>query len=117
LIKVDVEGMQCDVLEGARETIARHRPVLFVENNVAEISSATIGLIDALGYDAYWFVSGYFNPANCFGNQENVFAPYRPEVNLLCFHRSARTDIHGLPKVAGSNDTWHDALARSGQFP
>jgi FkbM family methyltransferase len=112
LIKVDVEGMQCDVLEGARETITAHRPVLFVENNVDDLSRATIGLIDSLGYDAYWFVSRYFNRANCFGNQDDVFACFQPEVNLVCFHRSARTVIHGLPKVRGMDDNWRDALAR-----
>lgn len=31
IIKVDVEGSELDVLEGARETIARHRPSLIVE--------------------------------------------------------------------------------------
>ncbi len=31
LIKVDVEGMEPDVLEGAYQTIAKHRPILWVE--------------------------------------------------------------------------------------
>ena len=57
LIKVDVEGMECDVLEGARETIARYRPVLFVENNTVERSPATITFLDSLEYDAYWHIS------------------------------------------------------------
>ena len=30
-IKIDVEGMEMHVLNGARETIARHRPLLYVE--------------------------------------------------------------------------------------
>jgi len=30
-IKIDVEGMEFDVLDGAAETIATHRPILFVE--------------------------------------------------------------------------------------
>jgi FkbM family methyltransferase len=34
LIKVDVEGMEIDVLAGAAATIERFRPVLFVENNM-----------------------------------------------------------------------------------
>jgi FkbM family methyltransferase len=32
-IKIDAEGWECDVLEGARETIARCRPVMLIEVN------------------------------------------------------------------------------------
>jgi FkbM family methyltransferase len=32
LIKVDVEGAELQVFEGARETLARHRPVVFFEH-------------------------------------------------------------------------------------
>lgn len=31
LIKIDVEGMEDDVLEGARETILRNKPIIFIE--------------------------------------------------------------------------------------
>lgn len=31
LIKIDVEGMELEVLEGARQTVAKHRPILLVE--------------------------------------------------------------------------------------
>lgn len=34
LIKIDVEGMQMDVLEGAQNTIQTHRPLLYVEGDV-----------------------------------------------------------------------------------
>jgi len=112
LIKVDVEGMECDVLEGARETITTRRPVLFVENNTTERSQAIIALIDSLHYDAYWHISRYFNAGNFFRNRENVFASYRPEANLLCFHRSCRLDLHGLTKVTGVEDDWQQALKR-----
>jgi len=32
-LKIDAEGYECDVLEGARETIARCRPVMLIEIN------------------------------------------------------------------------------------
>jgi hypothetical protein len=112
LIKVDVEGMECDVLEGARQTIAKYRPVLFVENNTVEGSPAIIALVDSLEYDAYWHISGYFNPGNFFGNQQNIFAPYHPEANLLCLHRSGPANIQGMPKVTGIEDNWQSALTR-----
>jgi FkbM family methyltransferase len=112
LIKVDVEGMECDVLEGARQTIAKYRPILFVENNTVEGAPAIISLLDSLEYDAYWHICGYFNPSNFFGNQENIFASYRPEANLLCLHRSVPANIEGMPKVTGIEDNWQSALAR-----
>jgi FkbM family methyltransferase len=113
LIKVDVEGMECDVLEGARQTIAKYRPILFVENNTVKGAPAIIALLDSLEYDAYWHIGGYFNPGNFFGNQENIFAQgYQPEANLLCLHRSAPANIQGMPKVTGSEDNWQSALTR-----
>lgn len=33
IIKIDVEGSEVSVLDGARETLAAHRPVLFIEAN------------------------------------------------------------------------------------
>lgn len=33
LIKIDVEGMEPDVIRGARETLRRHRPIVYVEEN------------------------------------------------------------------------------------
>jgi FkbM family methyltransferase len=110
LIKVDVEGMECDVLEGARETIARHRPVLFVENNTIEGSQAIISLIDSLEYDAYWHIRSCYNVDNYDRNRENIFATFQPEANLICFHRSRAVDIHGFQKVAGPHDTWRRVL-------
>ena len=115
LIKVDVEGMERDVLEGGRETIAKHRPILFVENNTEERSWAIIALIDSLDYDAYWHISSYFNSDNFFQNEENVFGSYQPEANLLCIHRSQPLDVHGLPKVTGVEDHWRRAMTR--RFP
>src|SRR5262245_16203407 len=42
LIKIDVEGMEREVLEGARATLAQHRPFLYVENDRAEKSRELI---------------------------------------------------------------------------
>src|SRR5262249_4932914 len=38
LIKVDVEGMELDVLEGASSTLRQFRPLLYVENDQPEKS-------------------------------------------------------------------------------
>jgi hypothetical protein len=49
LIKIDVEGMEADVIRGARETIARHSPVLYLENN-GDNSTAIAPVLDEIGY-------------------------------------------------------------------
>ena len=51
LIKVDVEGMELSVLRGGQGLIARHRPLLYVENDRQEKSAALIRFIASLGYD------------------------------------------------------------------
>jgi FkbM family methyltransferase len=106
LIKVDVEGMEREVLEGPRETIARFQPMLFVENNRSEDSPALVSLIDSLGYDAWWQVEGYYRSDNYFGNPTNVFSTYQPEVNLFCVHRARGVAVAGYRKVSGPDDDW-----------
>lgn len=84
LVKVDVEGMERDVLEGARETIQRHKPVLYVENDRLEKSEALIRFIMALGYRLWWHVLPLFNPGNFRHDAENIFANIF-SYNMLCF--------------------------------
>lgn len=50
-IKIDVEGMQMDVLSGAKKLIKTFRPTLWIELIERDISAAaTMKLMDSLGY-------------------------------------------------------------------
>lgn len=57
VVKVDVEGMEHAVLMGARETLRRHRPVLYVEVAEDEAYPRVAQLLGPLGYR----VAGRFN--------------------------------------------------------
>lgn len=48
LLKIDCEGFELDVLEGARETIARCRPVVVVEQRAKQVASFHHGAVDAV---------------------------------------------------------------------
>jgi FkbM family methyltransferase len=99
LLKVDVEGMEEDVLRGAADTIARCQPTLYVENDRQDKAQSLVRYIASLGYRMYGHYPALFNAANFLGNQENVF----PEVvskNLLCVHRnSVRPVFQGMSEI------------------
>jgi FkbM family methyltransferase len=49
-VKIDVEGAELSVLQGARETLARHRPVLFLSTHGADVHAASLAFLRELGY-------------------------------------------------------------------
>lgn len=107
LIKVDVEGMECEVLEGARNTIARLRPVLYVENDRAEHSQRLIALIQSLGYRLWWHLPRMFNPDNFRGDRENLFGNI-VSVNMLCLPQETQTVVD-MPEIRTPDDDWRNA--------
>lgn len=82
-IKVDVEGMESDVLRGAEETIKRCKPILYVENDRLAKSVQLITLIRSLNYEMYWHVPDLFNPNNFRGHKENILVGCHT-INMLC---------------------------------
>lgn len=64
-IKIDVEGHEREVLEGAAETISRDRPTLLIEIEEAHTGVPLMQSIDwvrGLGYDAYFARDGAPQP-------------------------------------------------------
>jgi FkbM family methyltransferase len=98
LLKVDVEGMEREALEGATATVARCRPLLYVENDRPEKAAALIRTIDALGYDLSWHCPPLFNPNNFAGNTQNVFGRTVSR-NMLCCPRGGRYHMSGFQAV------------------
>ena len=65
-IKVDVEGSEREVLDGAGATIARDRPVLLLEllsGTYADTGATTAAICEAFGYDAVLVQHGRRIPA------------------------------------------------------
>ena len=103
-IKIDVEGFEAKVLAGAAETIARCRPIMYIENDRADKSAELIQLLFDMGYRLWWHTPPLFSPDNFKGNPANHF-PRICSINMLAIHKDMRP-IEGLKPVLTPQDTW-----------
>lgn len=86
-IKIDVEGMELEVLMGADEAINNHTPAIFLEVNSLEDSAGILGWARHRNYLVYGVIGDAFNPFNFNGAKKNIFGP-AAECGLLLIHES-----------------------------
>lgn len=106
LLKVDVEGMELEVLRGAAELIGRTRPVIYCENDRVPKAEALVVHLRALGYDLFWHAAPLYNPANFTGNLANVFGAC-VAINMLCVPSEHEADV-AFPPV---ESPFHPAMS------
>ena len=98
LIKIDVEGMEDEVIRGGEQLLKQFKPILYVENDRLERSEALTRLIASFGYRMYWHLPPLFNPDNFFANSENLF-PTIVSINMLCVHRDVELPLRGFKEI------------------
>lgn len=99
LMKIDVEGMEDKVLAGAAQTIARHRPIMYVENERRDMGPELVRQLRGLGYDLYWHTIPYYNPHNFFGNPENIWTKGLVGRNMVCLPQEMPQTMTGFERV------------------
>ncbi|MDB5805290.1 MAG: cobalt-precorrin-6Y C(15)-methyltransferase [Betaproteobacteria bacterium] len=108
LLKIDVDGKELDVLQSGADLLARCRPVLYFENDQAEVSEALLGHVLDLGYDLYWHAPPVFSPANFLGNPVNHWAPdIVTSAMMLGLPRELGLRAENLPAVEDRRDWWN----------
>lgn len=108
LVKIDVEGMESEVLRGAHRTLARFKPLLYVENAFADKSPELVAVLREMGYRSYWHIARFFRQDNYFACSDPLFPVAWVDrggefldaigfaVNLVCLHESLSATIDGL---------------------
>lgn len=99
LIKIDVDGCEQRVIDGAAETIKRCRPVLYVENEIPDKAEKLVATIVEHGYRCYSFLPPPYSPQNWNNIQKNVFPQLLPPPMLLCIPEESEMQIHGCVEV------------------
>lgn len=98
LIKVDVEGMEGEVIAGAQTLIAQYRPILYVENDRSKKSPELISTIKGFNYDLWWHLPLLFNPNNFLGNAENRYG-HVVSCNMICIPSERGASMEGLVRI------------------
>jgi FkbM family methyltransferase len=102
LIKIDVEGMEEDVIRGARKCIRRNKPFLYIENDRIENSESLLTTIFELGYRIWWHITPYYNSENFFRVKNNVYGNTM-SFNMVCFTESLDV-MNGLREIKSPRD-------------
>ncbi len=103
LLKLDVEGYELRVLEGADCLVQRELPALYLENDRLEGSEALIRWLFGRGYRLWWHLAPAYNPQNFLGNARNIYGDV-VAINMIALHPSSNAMVDGLPEVRRPDD-------------
>ena len=104
LIKIDVEGYECQVIEGARATSGRLRPTLYFEAKRLPETEAAMGFLLQHGYRLYWHFSFFFRADNFRNKAENAFQNLG-DMNVLAVPDTAMQPAD-LPEIQSATEDW-----------
>jgi len=105
LIKIDVEGMELDVLKGASAMITDLQPALYLENYPDPGNEQVLFWLQSQGYSLFWDVHAIHVAENFYAqNQPYFWNGLASNVLALPLGRAFDTDAFGLEAVRDIHD-------------
>jgi len=109
-IKIDVEGMEAAVLQGAEQTIARARPAIYFEAKRTAATPSCFAWLLKREYRLYWHFAAFFRTSNFRNVANNVFDG-RGDINALAIPAESSLRFE-LPSVASPDEDWQLACRK-----
>lgn len=110
LIKIDVEGYEWQVVQGATKHLLKHRPVIYLEAKRIPGTVAYLSWLLGNGWRCYWHFASFYRPDNFRGNKNNIFGG-TGDMNILAVP-SERDLPKILPEILRPDENWQDMYAR-----
>jgi len=105
LLKVDVEGMELDVVRGAVKTINMFKPALYMkahynpeDNTLSQKTQDLARFVKSLNYDMYWHFSRLYYADNFYSNPQNDYGE-DTILHILAVPHVDGSSIEGLEPV------------------
>jgi FkbM family methyltransferase len=95
-MKVDVVGLEAEVIEGAKEVIAKHRPVICLDDGEDENAAKLTSKLESADYNLFRYTFPLYAADNYYGAQENVFQGVALKGILAC-PKDRKFNLEGLP--------------------
>lgn len=109
LLKIDVEGYEWPVIQGAQQHLLRLRPLLYLE---AKRIAGTVAYLDWLlnnGWRCYWHFAHFYRADNFRNNPENIFGG-TGDMNILAVPEEA-AQPSDLPEISTPQEDWRNVYA------
>lgn len=97
-LKIDVEGMELNVLRGAENTIKTYRPIIYAEADRENKKEDLFSYIKSIDYRIYYHKPLLYNPDNYFKNTENVFQN-TGSINIICIPKESQINLEQFKEV------------------
>ena len=95
-VKIDVEGMELDVLQGMTATLQGFKPHLLIEMQDETKYSKIYDYLKEFGYYMYWMPVATYNTNNHKNNKENVFGNQHGVINWICSAEQLNTTLQAV---------------------
>ncbi|CAB3751449.1 FkbM family methyltransferase [Paraburkholderia solisilvae] len=112
-LKIDAEGYDLRVLQGAEATISRCRPFIFVEADEQSTTDIT-NLLTSNGYDCWWYFTTLFEKQNYRSNPENIWSYLGytlASADMLAVPKEQQWQVQGLVHAHDKIDWGHMPLS------
>jgi hypothetical protein len=110
LIKVDVEGFEWPVIQGAQKQLLFHRPVLYLEAKRISGTVEYLCWLLANGWRCYWHFAFFYRADNFRKNPKNIFGRVG-DMNILAVPTD-KVQPTDLPEIKKPEEDWGKVYAK-----